>query len=85
MIPTPHGIVPISSLVNINRDTGPTEINRKDEKRIIEISADSFGRPVNDIVSDIKKEINNIYIFQLVFQLIFLETTKICKRLFISF
>lgn len=62
MIPTPHGIVPISSLVNINRDTGPTEINRKDEKRIIEISADSFGRPVNDIVSDIKKEINNIYI-----------------------
>ena len=62
MIPTPYGIVPISSLVNINRDMGPTEINRKDEKRIIEISADSFGRPVNDIVIDIKKEINNIYI-----------------------
>ena len=62
MIPTPNGIVPISSLANINRDTGPMEINRKNEKRIIEINADSFGRPINDIVSDIRKEINNIYI-----------------------
>ena len=62
MIPTLHGIVPISSLVNINKDTGPMEINRKDEKRIIEIKADSFGRDINDIVNDIKKEFNNIYI-----------------------
>lgn len=62
MIPTPNGIVPISSLANINRETGPMEINRKNEKRIIEISADSFGRNINDIVSDIKKELNNIYI-----------------------
>ena len=46
MIPTPNGIVPISSLANINRDTGPMEIKRKNEKRIIEINADSFGRPI---------------------------------------
>ena len=62
MIPTPNGIVPISSLANINRETGPMEINRKNEKRIIEISADSFGRNINDIVGDIKRELNNIYI-----------------------
>lgn len=62
MIPTPKGITPISSLANINKDMGPMEIKRKDDKRIIEITANSFGRPVNDIVSDIRKELNNIYI-----------------------
>ena len=62
MIPTSNGIVPISSVVDIHKATGPTEINRKNDKRIIEISASSFGRPINEIINDIRKEINNIYI-----------------------
>ena len=61
MIPTSNGIVPISSVVNIYKDTGPTEINRKNDKRIIQINASSYGRPINEIVSDIRKELNNIY------------------------
>ncbi len=61
MIPTSNGIVPISSVVNIHKATGPTEINRKNDKRIIEISASSFGRPINEIINDIRKELNNIY------------------------
>ena len=62
MIPTSNGIVPISSVVNIHKDTGPTEINRKNDKRIIQINASSYGRPINEIVNDIRKELNNIYI-----------------------
>ena len=50
MIPTKNGIVPISSLVDIHRGTGPIEINRKNDKRIIEINASSFGRPINEII-----------------------------------
>ncbi len=61
MIPTKNGIVPISSLVDIHRGTGPIEINRKNDKRIIEINASSFGRPINEIIEDIRKELNNIY------------------------
>ena len=61
MIPTSNGIIPISSVVDIHKATGPTEINRKNDKRIIEISASSFGRPINEIINDIRKEINNIY------------------------
>ena len=62
MIPTKNGIVPISSLVDIHRETGPIEIKRKNDKRIIEINASSFGRPINEIIEDIRKELNNIYI-----------------------
>ncbi len=81
MIPTSNGIVPISSVVNIHKDTGPTEINRKNDKRIIQINASSYGRPINEIVNDIRKELNNIYIYQAVFQLIFPEIMRICRRL----
>lgn len=62
MIPTDNGIVPISSLVNIHKTIGPIEINRKNDKRIIEINANFFGRPINEIINDIRKELNNIYI-----------------------
>ena len=81
MMPTSNGIVPISSVVNIHKDTGPTEINRKNDKRIIQINASSYGRPINEIVNDIRKELNNIYIYQAVFQLIFPEIMRICRRL----
>ena len=81
MIPTSNGIVPISSVVNIHKDTGPTEINRKNDKRIIQINASSYGIPINEIVNDIRKELNNIYIYQAVFQLIFPEIMRICRRL----
>ena len=62
MIPTSNGIVPISSLVSIHKSTGPIEINRKNDKRIIEINASSYGRPINEIITDIRKELNKIYI-----------------------
>ena len=62
MIPTSNGIVPISSLVSIHKSTGPIEINRKNDKRIIEINASAYGRPINEIITDIRKELNKIYI-----------------------
>ena len=62
MIPTSNGIVPISSLVDIHKSTGPIEINRKNDKRIIEINASAYGRPINEIITDIRKELNKIYI-----------------------
>ncbi|WP_157143292.1 efflux RND transporter permease subunit [Brachyspira pilosicoli] len=62
MIPTGTNIIPISSVVKISKSTGPTEINRKNDNRIIEITASSYGRAVNEIIADIKKELNNIYI-----------------------
>lgn len=80
MIPTKNGIVPISSLVDIHRGTGPIEINRKNDKRIIEINASSFGRPINEIIEDIRKELNNIYIYQAGFLLIFLVIMRICRK-----
>ena len=61
MIPTSNGIVPISSLVSIHKSTGPIEINRKNDKRIIEINASAYGRPINEIITDIRKELNKIY------------------------
>ena len=63
MIPTSAGMVPISSIADIERTYGPTAIERKDNRRLTEVRASGYGRPINQIVEDIQSAINSqIYI-----------------------
>ena len=62
-IPTSAGMVPISSIADIERTYGPTAIERKDNRRLTEVRASGYGRPINQIVEDIQSAINSqIYI-----------------------
>ena len=58
-IPTSAGMVPISSIADIERTYGPTAIERKDNRRLTEVRASGYGRPINQIVEDIQSAINS--------------------------
>lgn len=63
MIPTPFGMVPLSAIASIEKDFGPTAIDRKDNKRLLKISASTYGRAINDVIIDIQNKIDDeVYI-----------------------
>jgi len=54
LIETPSGSVPLSKLATIEEGDGPNQVSRDDGKRRIVLSANAQGRPLSDIVTDIR-------------------------------
>ncbi len=46
--------VPLTSVANVVRTTGVSDIRRKDYKRVITITADAQGRLANDVLEDVQ-------------------------------
>ena len=66
LIPTASGMVPVSAIADVNKDFAPTEIERKNNSRITSITAAGYGRPMNQIMNDIQKTINEkVFIHQI--------------------
>ena len=59
LIPTSHGMVPVSSIADIKKTFGPTAIDRKDNSRIITITASGEGRAMDRIMADVQSAINS--------------------------
>ncbi len=56
--------IPLAEVAYMKQGTGPTEIRRKDQQRIIMLSANVYKRSFNEIVNDIKKILQLIKIPQ---------------------
>jgi heavy-metal exporter, HME family len=54
MIDTPAGRVPLGRLASIEESDGPNQISRDDGKRRIVIQANAQGRPLSEVVADIR-------------------------------
>jgi len=57
LIATPSGHIPLSAIASIEEGDGPNQISRDDGKRRIVLSANAQGRPLSDIVADIRAQI----------------------------
>lgn len=55
LIETPSGRIPLSKVASIEESDGPNQISRDDGKRRIVLSANASGRPLSEIVADIRK------------------------------
>jgi HME family heavy-metal exporter len=55
LIETPTGRIPLSKLASIEDSDGPNQISRDDGKRRIVLSANASGRPLSEIVTDIRQ------------------------------
>jgi HME family heavy-metal exporter len=55
LIETPSGRVPLSKIATIEDADGPNQISRDNGKRRIVISANASGRPLSEVVADIRK------------------------------
>jgi len=55
---TPTGRVPLSRIASIEDGDGPNQISRDDGKRRIVLSANAQGRPLSDIVEDIRRVVD---------------------------
>lgn len=54
LIDTPTGRVPLGKLATIEESDGPNQISRDDGRRRIVLSANAQGRPLSDVVADIR-------------------------------
>jgi HME family heavy-metal exporter len=54
LIDTPTGRVPLSKVATIEDGDGPNQISRDDGKRRIVLSGNAQGRPLSDVVADIR-------------------------------
>lgn len=55
LIQTPDGPVPLSRLASIEEGDGPNQISRDDGRRRIVLSANASGRPLSEVVADIRR------------------------------
>jgi HME family heavy-metal exporter len=55
LIETPTGRVPLSRIATIEDSDGPNQISRDDGKRRIVLSANAQGRPLSEIVADMRR------------------------------
>ncbi len=55
LIETPSGRVPLSRLATIEEGDGPNQISRDDGQRRIVLSANAAGRPLSEVVADIRR------------------------------
>jgi len=60
LIETPSGRVPLSKLASIEDGDGPNQISRDDGKRRIVLSANAEGRPLSDIVEDMRRVVADL-------------------------
>ncbi len=54
LIDTPNGQVPLGKLATIEESDGPNQISRDDGRRRIVLSANAQGRPLSEVVADIR-------------------------------
>ena len=54
LIETPSGAIPLSRIATIEEADGPNQISRDDGKRRIVLSANANGRPLSEVVADIR-------------------------------
>jgi HME family heavy-metal exporter len=55
MLDTPSGAVPLARLARIEETVGPNQISRDDGRRRIVLSANAQGRPLSDVVADLRQ------------------------------
>ena len=55
MLETPTGRVPLSQVATIEDSDGPNQISRDDGKRRIVLSASAQGRPLSEVVADLRQ------------------------------
>lgn len=57
-IPSPVGrLVPLASLIDQTKTTGPTAISRKNNRRTVTISMDYYGKSLNQVISSLQSRI----------------------------
>ncbi|MEF7617564.1 efflux RND transporter permease subunit [Aquincola sp. MAHUQ-54] len=54
LIDTPGGSIPLSKIAAIEDGDGPNQVSRDDGRRRIVLSANASGRPLSDVVADIR-------------------------------
>ncbi|MCD9354730.1 MULTISPECIES: efflux RND transporter permease subunit [Enterobacteriaceae] len=54
LIDTPMGRIPLSQVAVIEESDGPNQVSRDDGRRRIVLSANAQGRPLSDVVADIR-------------------------------
>lgn len=50
-------VVRLGNIARVREALGPVEIERRDRQRVVKVEADTFGRPLGDVVQDIRKAI----------------------------
>lgn len=55
MVDTPAGRVPLARLAMVEEGDGPNQIGRDDGRRRIVVSANASGRPLSEVVGDIRR------------------------------
>lgn len=60
VLTTPDGNqIPLKSVASVELSKGPTKVEKEDLRRTIKVYAQTSGRPLGDVVKDIKKELEN--------------------------
>ncbi|HOU52517.1 MAG TPA: efflux RND transporter permease subunit [Myxococcota bacterium] len=52
--------VPLRTIATVEASTGPIQIDRKYQQRIVHVTANVLGRPVGDVAADIEKGLRNL-------------------------
>ena len=60
LIETPNGRIPLSKIASIEDGDGPNQISRDDGKRRIVLSANAQGRPLSDVVADLRAAVAQV-------------------------
>jgi HAE1 family hydrophobic/amphiphilic exporter-1 len=80
--------VVLRNVVQVRPRSGPVRIERKDQERIITASANISGRPMGDVLADIRKNFRSIPVprdFSIVFGGDYEEQQKAFRELLLSF
>jgi HME family heavy-metal exporter len=59
LLESPSGYVPLSRVATIEDSDGPNQISRDDGKRRIVLSGNAQGRPLSDVVADIRQVVTD--------------------------
>ncbi|RMF59423.1 MAG: efflux RND transporter permease subunit, partial [Calditrichaeota bacterium] len=60
MLLTPRGKVPLGELCEIKEGTGPTQINRKNKKRLVTLTAGISYGAIGNIVADLQQKLDQL-------------------------
>ena len=58
-VPVKEVLIPLSSIADIVKSYGPNMIYRKDRKRVTTVYANIDGKPLNEVMAEIKDKMNN--------------------------
>jgi cobalt-zinc-cadmium resistance protein CzcA len=59
-LPNGQGYVPLSDVATLNEVTGPNQVSRDDGRRRIVLSANAQGRPLSEVVADIRSVVQEV-------------------------